>query len=97
MTRQDRKAGEFQSSLDLVHQRREARTALELAVVALAPREIIERLATAAGLLEALSELPSDSPPVRTLLPRVETLSKTALEAWQKWKTTQLEQKLPRG
>jgi hypothetical protein len=83
--------------LEVVHQWREARTALELAVVALAPWEIIERLATATGLLEALSELPLDSPPARTLVPRVATLSKSALDAWQKWKETQLEQKLPRG
>src|SRR5207247_5219691 len=98
MTTNDRNAGEFhQSSLDLVHQRREARTALELAVVALAPWEVIERLATAAGLLEALSELPSDSPPARTLLPRAATLAKTALEAWHKWNMTHLTRKLPLG
>ncbi len=94
----ERNSGKFhESSLELVHQRREARTALELAVVALAPWEIIEQLATAAGLLEALSELPSDSPPARTLVPKVATVATTALDAWQKWKATNLEQKLPRG
>ena len=98
MAKHERNAGDLhQSSLEVVHQRREARTALELAVVALAPWEIIERLATAAGLLESLSELPSDSPPARALVPRVTTLAKAALDAWQKWKETQLEQKLPRG
>jgi hypothetical protein len=33
------------SQLDLSHLRREARTALELAIIALAPDELIERLA----------------------------------------------------
>jgi hypothetical protein len=98
MAKHEANAGEIhQSSLELVHQRREARTALELAVVALAPWEIIERLATATGLLEALSELPWDSPPARTLVPKVATVAKTALDTWQKWKGTHLEQRLPRG
>ena len=50
--------------LDLTHLRRETRTALELAVVALAPSELIDRLAKSAGLLEAIAELPTDSAPV---------------------------------
>jgi hypothetical protein len=47
--------------MDFSHLRREARTALELAIVALAPSALVDRLATAAGLLEALVELPKDS------------------------------------
>ena len=42
-----------ESGLSLSHLRRETRTALELAVVALAPSELLERLAASAGLLEA--------------------------------------------
>src|SRR3954447_3630845 len=83
--------------LELTHQRREATTALELAVVALAPWRLIERLATAAGLLEALAELPADSPPALTLVPKVLTLAREALEAWRKWEKMNLEQKLARG
>ena len=44
-----------ETRLDVNHLRRAARTALELAVVALAPWELIERLAMAAGLLEGAS------------------------------------------
>jgi len=83
--------------LDLSHLRRESRTALELAVVALAPAEIVDRLATAAGLLEALVELPTDSAPVIALVPRVQAQAKSALDAWQKWQQEHLEKKMPRG
>ena len=58
-----------QTHLDLSHLRRETRTALELAVVALAPFELLDGLAAAAGLLEALEELPRDSPAVVALVP----------------------------
>lgn len=83
--------------MDLSHLRRESRTALELAVVALAPAELVDGLATAAGLLEALVELPSDSAPVIALVPRVQSQAKGALEAWQKWQKEHLENKMPRG
>lgn len=49
--------------MDLSHLRRESRTALELAIVELAPSDLIDRLAVVAGLLEALVELPADSAP----------------------------------
>jgi hypothetical protein len=52
------------TQLDLSHLRRETRTALELAVVAPAPTALVDRLAWAAGLLEAIAELPADAPPV---------------------------------
>ena len=84
-------------SLDLSHLRRDARTALELAVVALAPTELIDRLAAAAGLLEALAELPTDSAPVIALLPALVVRTRGALEDWQKWQAQHLESKIPRG
>src|ERR1051325_3565203 len=86
-----------ETRLELTHQRREARTALELAVVALAPWKIIERLASSAGLLEALSELPPDSPPAIALMPKVLELSKEALERWRTWEKDVFQKKLPRG
>ncbi|HEX9296597.1 MAG TPA: hypothetical protein VF881_12205 [Polyangiaceae bacterium] len=83
--------------LDVSHLRREARTGLELAIVALAPWDLVERLAMAAGLLEAMGELPSDAPPVRTLVPKVLVRARGAIEEWQEWHRKNLEQKLPRG
>ena len=78
------------TQLDLSHLRREARTALELAVVALAPSDLIDRLASVAGLLEALVELPADSPPVVALVPELAKRSRSALAAWDEWRTEHL-------
>ena len=71
--------------LDLNHLRRDTRTALELAVVALAPMELLDSLAVAAGLLEALDELPPDSPPVIALVPQLKARTRKALDRWNKW------------
>jgi hypothetical protein len=71
--------------IELVHLRREVRTALELAIVALAPADLIERLAAAAGLLEAVVELPLDAPPVSALAPKTTANAREALEAWNAW------------
>jgi hypothetical protein len=85
------------ASLDLSHLRREARTALELAVVALAPWELVVRLATVAGLLEALVELPPDSAPAAALVPKAQSRGKSALADWKKWHKEHLETKIARG
>jgi hypothetical protein len=74
-----------ETPLDLSHLRRETRTALELAVVALAPAPVIDRLASVAGLLEALAELPPGSPPLVALVPRVVRRGRSALAEWNAW------------
>lgn len=71
--------------LDRSHLRRDTRSALELAIVELAPTELIERLALVAGLLEALAELPSDSAPALALGPSAEERARDALAKWQAW------------
>lgn len=86
-----------QLQLELSHLRRESRTALELAVVAMAPSDLVDRLAAAAGLLEALVDLPTDSAPVAAVVPRVRARTRSALEDWQKWHHEHLERKIPRG
>jgi hypothetical protein len=78
------------TSLDLSHLRRETRTALELAVAALAPEGLIDRLATVAGLFEALAELPEGTPPVIALTPKLVSRSKEALKEWDKWRAEYL-------
>jgi hypothetical protein len=83
--------------LDLRHLRRETRTALELAVVALAPHEVTDELARVAGLLEALSELPPNSAPVVALVPSVAKRARPALDKWHQWQSLYLAGKIPRG
>jgi hypothetical protein len=72
-------------SIDLSHLRRETRTALELAVVAPAPSDLVDRLAAAAGLLEAIAELPADSPAVAALIPELVERARAALATWRSW------------
>jgi len=86
-----------ESQTELSDLRRESRTALELAVVAMAPSDLVDRLAVAAGLLEALVELPTDSAPVIALVPKLVSRTRRALEDWQKWHHEHLEKKIPRG
>lgn len=73
------------SRLDLRHLRRETRTALELAIVELAPNDLIDSLAVTAGLLEALVALPPDSAPAITLGPATVDRARKALAAWHAW------------
>ena len=86
-----------ETGMDLRHLRREARTALELAVIALAPSQLVDRLATVAGLLEALVELPPSSPPALALAPSLVQRARQALAEWQLWQRENLEKKMPRG
>jgi hypothetical protein len=83
--RPDRQRREAEEALRLSHLRREVKTALELAVAALAHAEVIDGLATAAGLLEALAEFPKSSAPVLATLPRASELAERSLRAWREW------------
>jgi hypothetical protein len=79
---------EATTRLDLSHLRREARSALELAIVELAPTDMIERLALVTGLLEALAELPTDSAPAIALGPATADRARVALKMWRDWSIT---------
>ena len=82
---------------ELGHLRQEARSALDLAVVALAPTPLVERLATAVGLLESLAELPADSPPVMAMVPKTLAEAKSGLEDWRAWYKQYLARRIPTG
>jgi hypothetical protein len=71
--------------LKSAHLRRDIKTALELAIALLAPTELVDELARAAGLLEALTHFPSDAAPVIANTPRAFELAKDALAEWKKW------------
>ena len=77
-----------EKQMELSHLRRDVKTALELALVALAPSELVDELAAVAGLLEAISELPVDGPPSIVLLPKVLARAKSGLDGWQSWEKT---------
>jgi hypothetical protein len=79
-----------ETPLDLSHLRRETRTALELAVLALAPSDLVDRLPTAAGLFEAILELPPNSQPVVAFVPKLVKRSRAALDEWHRWEAERL-------
>jgi hypothetical protein len=81
----DRHRRQTEEVLRVSHLRREVKTALELAVAALAHANVIDGLATAAGLLEALAEFPASSAPVLATLPRAIELAERSLQAWRDW------------
>jgi len=82
------KPRESTARLDLSHLRRDARTALELAIIELAPTDQIDRLALVTGLLEALAELPADSAPAIALGPPTADRARVALKIWRDWSIT---------
>lgn len=73
------------STLDLSHLRRDVRTALELAIIELAPNDLIDGLAVVSGTLEALAELPRDSDAALALGRSTAERGQTALERWRQW------------
>ena len=81
----ERERRQADEALRVSHLRREVKTALELAVAALAHAEVMDGLATAAGLLEALNEFPKSSAPVLATLPRAIELAEHSLQAWRDW------------
>ncbi len=83
--------------MDLRHLRRDARTALELAVVALAPERVVDPLALAAARRVALAARPADCATVVAMLPRVVTRARSALADWQTWQEEFLDKRIPRG
>ncbi|MDB4969960.1 MAG: hypothetical protein JWN44_5649 [Myxococcales bacterium] len=71
--------------MKLRHLQREVATALELALVALAPNAIIDSLANAAGLLVALSELPLDNEALSLWAKDATERAERTLATWEAW------------
>ena len=73
------------SKMKLRHAQRDVATALELALAALAPGSLIESLACAAGLLNALIDLPLDSEPMRAWAAGTIERAEHSLHGWRAW------------
>jgi hypothetical protein len=71
--------------MEIRHLSREAKTALELAIAALAPSELIDRLAMAAGLLDAIAEFAMDAAPTLPLIPKTIERARKSLDDWRVW------------
>src|SRR5262249_50066764 len=73
------------SAMQLRHLHRDVSNALELALVALAPNSMIEALAAAAGLLNALQELPLESDSLQVWAKEAASRAERTLSEWRSW------------
>jgi len=71
--------------MEIRHLLRTLKTALELALVARVPVDLLNSLARPAGLLGAVTELPVDTPAVEALIPVLLSDARAALERWDRW------------
>jgi hypothetical protein len=69
---------------DIAELARRTSDALDLAVAAGAPFNLLERLAAAAGLLHALREVPNHG-----LIPKVVWRAERVLRVWERWQRLQ--------
>jgi hypothetical protein len=69
---------------EMRHLLRTVKTSLELAIVARAPVDLLNRLARVSGLLDAVGQLPIEGP-AQALTASLIADGLAAVDAWQKW------------
>ena len=67
------------------HLLRAVKTSTELAILARAPPELVNRLARVSGMLDAVSQLAVDAGPARDLSPALMADALAAVEHWRSW------------
>ena len=77
--------GRIDKQTEIRHLLRTVKTSLELAIVGMAPSDLLNRLGRVAGLLEAVSQLPTDEGPAQALIAGLIADGVAAVDAWNKW------------
>jgi len=77
--------GQIDKQSELRHLLRTVKTSVELAIVARAPSDLLSQLGRVAGLLEAVSQLPTDEGPAQALTAGLIRDGRAAVDAWEKW------------
>ena len=77
--------GRIDKETEIRHLLRTVKTSLELAIVGLAPSDLLNRLGRVAGLLDAVSQLPTDEGPAQALTAGLIADGVAAVDAWNKW------------
>ncbi len=72
--------------MELRHLAREVKTALELALAAPAPSDLVDRLAIGAGLLDAITDMALDETAASPIVSRTVERATEALAAWLRWR-----------
>ena len=67
------------------HLLRTVKTSLELAIVARAPTELVNRLGRVSGLLDAVSQLPVTDGPAQAMTAGLIAEGLAAVGAWHNW------------
>jgi hypothetical protein len=70
---------------EIRHLLRTVKTSLELAIVARAPADLVNRLARVSGLLDAVSQLPFQGGPARDMTAGLIADALSAVELWRVW------------
>jgi hypothetical protein len=73
---------------EIRHLLRTLKTSLELAIVARAPAELLNRLGRVAGLLDAVSQLSTDEGPAEAMTAGLMADGMASIDAWSKWQTS---------
>ena len=76
---------DINKSTEIRHLLRTVKTALELAIVARAPVDLINRLGRASGLLDAVSQLPLDGGPAQAMTTGLLNDARAAVDTWKRW------------
>ena len=74
------------TQMELRHLAREVKTDLELAIAAFAPDDLVDRLAVAVGLLEAITDMALDDAATIPLVARTVERANQAVAAWNRWR-----------
>ncbi len=77
--------GRLDKQMEIRHVLRNVKTSLELAIVARAPSDLLNRLGRVAGLLDAVSQLPIDEGPAQALVSGLIADGLAAVDGWEKW------------
>ena len=77
--------GQVDKQTEIRHLLRTVKTSLELAIVARAPTDLLNRLGRVAGLLDAVGQLPTDEGPAQALIPGLIADGLGAVDTWNKW------------
>jgi hypothetical protein len=79
------KFGHMDRPTEIRHLLRTVKNSLELAIMARAPSDLVNRLARVAGLLDAVSQLPTAEGPAGEITPALLADALSAIEIWQIW------------
>lgn len=77
--------GRVDNQTQIRHVLRNVKTSLELAIVARAPADLLNKLGRVAGLLDAVSQLPINEGPAQALRVGLIADGLAAIDAWHTW------------